>query len=98
MFQLTIDAQAKELLDNHFIENPVPEFIRLFVRPRKSSQGSCLALKPDVQGERDLILEEAGYRFLLSKHLAEQIGSWAKISANSKGGFEISSEKTFNEE
>lgn len=97
MFQLTVEKQAKALLDNHFQENPVPEYIRLYVRPRQSSRGSCLALKPDVKGERDLVLEESGYRFLLSKHLADQIGNWASITANSKGGFEISSEKTFNE-
>lgn len=98
MFQLSVEKAAKELLDNHFFENPRSEFIRLYVRPRKSTRGSCLALKPDAKGERDLVLEEAGYRFLLSKHLADQIGRWAKVSVNEKGGFEISSEKTFNEE
>ena len=96
MFQLTVEKSAKELLDAHFSENDRPEFIRLYVRPRKSSRGSCLALKPDVKGERDLVLEEGGYSFLLSRHLAEQIGRWAKISDNGKGGFEVSSEKTFN--
>lgn len=98
MFQLTLEKQAKELLDSHFEENPQPEYLRLYVRPRNSSRSSRLALKPDVKGDRDMILEENGYRFLLSRHLAEQIGRWAKISANDNGGFDISAEKSFSEE
>jgi hypothetical protein len=96
MFQLTLEKAAKDLLDAYFAENDRPEYIRLYVRPRKGSRGSRLALKPDAMGDRDLVLEEGAYKFLLSGHLAEQIGCWVKISANSKGGFEINSEKAFN--
>ena len=96
MFQLTLEEEAKRLLDSHFEENPKAEYLRLYVRPRKSCRGSSLALKPDDLGERDLVLEENGYRFVLSKHLLEQIGRWATVSANEKGGFDISAEKTFN--
>lgn len=98
MFQLSLEKAAKELLDSHFQENPRPEFLRLYVRPRTDSRGSHLALKPDVKGERDLVLNENGYQFLLSRHLAEQIGRWAVIGASSDGGFAVSAEKNFGDE
>lgn len=95
MFKLTLDKQAKGLLDAHFLENPKPEFLRLYVRPRKSGKGSRLALKPDVMGERDFVAEDNGYSILISRHLLQQIGAWAKIGANDKGGFDIIAEKNF---
>lgn len=96
MFQLTLEKKAKELLEAHFIDNERPEYIRIYVRPRKGSRGTCLALKPDVKGERDMVIEEGSYSFLLSRHLADQIGRWVNISDNGKGGFDISSERAFN--
>lgn len=97
MFQLSLEKAAKELLDSHFEENPRPDYLRLYVRPRNTNRASRLALKPDAKGERDMVLDEGGYRFVLSRHLAEQIGRWAKIEANEDGGFDISSEKSFSE-
>ncbi len=97
MFDVTLDAAAKQLLDEHFKENPKSGKLRLYVRPRQSSKGRTLALRPDTSTDRDLEQEVSGYHFIISRHLADQIGSWAKISTNDKGGFYITAEKCFNQ-
>ena len=97
MFKLTLENPAKALLDSHFEENPKPDFLRLYVRPRRGCGGSALAIKPDARGDRDLEIEDNGYRFVMSRHLLEQLGNWANISANDKGGFNIVAERAFNE-
>jgi len=87
---------AKEMLDMHFSENARPECIRVYVRPRNDSRGRSLALKPDTRSERDIEVENSGYVFAISRHLADQIGDWAEIHASLKGGFIVTAEKCFN--
>jgi hypothetical protein len=93
---IRLTDEAKELLDLHFSENTLPECIRVYVRPRNDKRGRSLALKPDARSERDLGLEKRGYTFAVSRHLAEQIGSWVEIDASVKGGFMVTAEKCFN--
>lgn len=97
MFKLTLENPGKVLLDSHFEENPKPDFLRLYVRPGRGCSGSMLALKPDARGDRDLEMENNGYHFIMSRHLLEQLGEWAKIAANTKGGFIITAERAFTE-
>lgn len=97
MFEVTLEPSAKKLLDEHFLENgKADDYLRLYVRPRQSSKGRTLALKPDSKGERDLEVEVGIYTFVISRHLAAQIGNWAKIDVNEHGGFLVTAEKCFN--
>ena len=94
--EIRLTDEAKELLDMHFSENMRPECIRVYVRPRNDSRGRSLALKPDMRSERDLEVENCGYMFVISRHLADQIGGWVGIGASLKGGFVVTAEKCFN--
>ncbi|MDL2285631.1 adhesin [Desulfovibrio sp. OttesenSCG-928-F07] len=96
MFEITLEASAKQLLDEHFTEHSKSDCLRLFVRPRQSSKGRTLALKPDTSTDRDIEQEIAGYKFVISRHLADQIGNWVKVDTNGEGGFFITAERCFN--
>lgn len=69
---ISIDEAARDTLDRYFYDNPLSP-IRIYITT-KSSKGPKLALRPDAQTDKDLAFEAEEYTFLISPHLAQQLG------------------------
>lgn len=91
--ELTMNDAAKVLLDEYFQDYLEPKPVRVYLRPRFGKRGRLLAIKPDARSERDLEFELDGYTFLVSRHLAVQVGDWIKVEAGPDGGFHVTAQK-----
>lgn len=69
---ITIDEDARDTLDRYFYDNPLSP-IRIYITT-KSPKGPRLAMRPDAQTDKDLAFEAEDYTFLISPHLAQQLG------------------------
>lgn len=69
---ISIDQAARDTLDRYFYDNPLSP-IRIYITTR-SPKGPKLALRPDTQTDKDLVFEAEEYTFLISPHLAQQLG------------------------
>lgn len=69
---ISIDEAARDTLDRYFYDNPLSP-IRIYITTR-SQKGPKLALRPDAQTDKDLAFEVEEYTFLISPHLAHQLG------------------------
>lgn len=69
---ITIDEDARDTLDRYFYDNPLSP-IRIYITT-KSPKGPKLAMRPDAQTDKDLAFEAEEYTFLISPHLAQQLG------------------------
>lgn len=69
---ISIDEDARDTLDRYFYDNPLSP-IRIYITTQ-SPKGPKLALRPDAQTEKDVAFEAEDYTFLISPHLAHQLG------------------------
>lgn len=69
---ITIDEDARDTLDRYFYDNPLSP-IRIYITTQ-SPKGPKLAMRPDAQTDKDLAFEAEDYTFLISPHLAQQLG------------------------
>lgn len=72
MTPISIDEEARDTLDRYFYDHPLSA-IRIYITTR-SSKGPKLALRPDIQTDKDLTFEAEEYTFLINPHLAHQLG------------------------